>query len=133
MGLLRTMKWSTHLHRHDVHHDHAHEPGVPTGSHTRTGTSMLRSATATTTLIFTTAIDIESSAGSTATRFPPRVILAVVAAVVFAALAVWAFVRLPYVGGLAPTSWRRLLAVVVAAFFALLSAWVVFILPAYWD
>jgi branched-subunit amino acid transport protein len=67
-------------------------------------------------------------------RFPPRVMLAVVVAVVLAALAAWAVVRLPYVRGLAPTaSQRRLLALVVAVFFALLSAWVVFVLPAYWD
>jgi hypothetical protein len=96
---------------------------------------MPRSATATGTILtFTIAIDIESSVGSTSVSFPPRVILALVVAVVFAALAAWALVRLPYVRGLALTaSQRRLLAVAVAAFFALLAAWVIVVLPAYWD
>jgi hypothetical protein len=96
---------------------------------------MRRSSTATATILtFTTAIDIELSLGSPSVNFPPRVVLALVVAFVFAALAAWALVRLPYLRGLALTaSQRRLLALVVAAFFALLSAWVVFVLPAYWD
>jgi hypothetical protein len=67
-------------------------------------------------------------------RFPPRVVLAVIVAAVLAALAAWAFVRLPYVRGLGLTATQqRIPGLVIAAFCALLSAWVIVVLPAYWD
>ena len=66
--------------------------------------------------------------------FPPRVIVAMIVAAVFAGLAVMAATRLPYARDLPLTRrQRRRLAAAVAAVFALVSAWVVYVLPAYWD